>query len=163
MIGLSAYLEYAKAQNKELLTVEGIVIYDNSVTALPMFMIFIPAKIEKNVKIEKCMEETLLKPDSRGYIIYFQSIKWILPNLEDIVRTLDYKLIKYGDSSKSCKISYGRFTFDKSIKGDPENITLNNVITQVPIFLGDRKLVLLVSELAEDIGTPKLFEAINNN
>lgn len=160
MIGLSLYLEYAKAQNKDLSYVEGIIIYDNSQQRIPPVMIFIPTILNKQKNIEGLLTEKLSNNNTRGYIIYFQSLKWILPDLADRVKSLKHIVISYGALHKPHKVSYGKFTFDKTLKGDPDNIE-DNTLTRVPIVLNNKREYLLVSELPDAMGTPKLFEKID--
>jgi hypothetical protein len=160
MIGLAAYLKYANWQKRELSSIEGIVIYDDSSIAIPAYVVFIPVTFEKGKEVKQSLEETLLRPNPRAYIIYFQAIRWILPDLADIVKSLNYIKVNYGGLYLSRKVSYGKFTFDKTLKGD-ESIPTDNTITRVPVQIDDKVLFLYISELTDDMGTPKLFEKID--
>ena len=160
MIGLSSYLEYAQAQKKDLSSVEGIVIYDDTQQPVPPVMIFIPATLNNEKNIVDLLKEKLSDSNTRGFIIYFQSLSWILPDLEDTIKSLKYTIINYGGLNKQHKVSYGKFTFDKTIKGDSDNIE-DKTVTRVPILLNEKKFNLLVSELPNAMGTPKLFEKVD--
>jgi hypothetical protein len=50
------------------------------------------------------------------YIIYFQGIRWTLPNLAEIIKSLQYIDIKYAD--KDMRLSFGKLTFDLTSLND---------------------------------------------
>ena len=160
MIGLTSYMEYATAQKKVLNVKEGIVIYSTDEQEVPMVVVFIPAVLKSKEDFSTFLKRAFSDPASSAYIVYFQAVRWILPDIADTIRSLKSNPLQYGVNKKEMKVSYGRLTFDKTYAHDPENVQ-DLSSGEVDIIYTGNRFTLTVSEWPDVNGTLKLFEKID--
>lgn len=157
---VSSYFQFAKAQSKALTAKDGIIIYWSENKETPMYILFIPAVLDKNESFNECLLRILSNKETLTYIVYFQPIRWIQPDVGSVISSLKFVNATYGPQYKPIKISYGRITFDNSHTGDPE-IEEDTSITETKLVYKDLDFILNVSEWPRLFGTPKIFERTN--
>lgn len=158
MIGLSSFLDYAKAQKIALSPVEGIIMYDDS-QGIPQEVIFIPKTLKKGGRLKGLIRKTLSASTTVAYVVYFQGIRWVIPDLETTVANLNSNQIVYGQARVSAKISYGRLTFNTTVRPDPD-VTIDRTIHKVSVLYNNSAYQLKVTELPDKMGAMVLFEPL---
>ncbi|MBC7401493.1 MAG: hypothetical protein H7289_16260 [Mucilaginibacter sp.] len=156
-ITASLYLQFANAQGRDLNTKDGIIIYSTDSEEIPMYIMFIPANLEKNESFNDLLSRTLSKKETLTYIVFFQAIRWTQPDIGTIMSSINFENGNYGTLHKSVKVSYGRITFDKTYPGDPE-IEEDTTITQTKLYYKDFEFSINVTEWPRLMGVPKVFE-----
>lgn len=162
MIGISNYLNFAKEYNKCLIHREGIVIYAPELGPLPQDILFLPQKWDKKGNFEEFMITTLLKEDIRLYQVYFQGIRWIMPDIVEVLKSTKSVEIKIGSKNTLCKATYATLTFDETpdLEKDPE-VTISTTPTKMlPLMISSNKLIVRLQDIPEEMGTLKLFQPI---
>jgi len=160
MIGLTSYLNYAIAQKRDLSVAEGIIIYSTVASDIPQEVFFIPVAINKDRNFDAFIKETLSNPSNYTYVVYFQGIRWIMPDLSSVVRSLKSVPIQYGTKNKLMQLSFGKITFDKTYPGDPD-IEIDLTVTKVDVIYNETPFKLNVTEWPAANGVAKLFEKID--
>jgi len=158
MMSLTAHLDYAKAQNKVIDTLKGIIIYPDT-SGIPQEVLFIPTTEPLGGSFDTVFSKIFRKQTPAAYIVYFQGIRWIIPDIADTLSSLIYKkgslsLYILG-TSKEVRISYGSFIFDKRQFPDPDK-------TPKPVILSvdGKDLSLAYVDLNNELGVLKGFEKI---
>lgn len=158
MTGISTFLSYAKGQEIPLSPMEGIIMYNDSL-GIPQEVIFIPITLKKGRRLKGLIRKTLSDQSTFAYVVYFQGVRWVLPDLESTVANLNTNQIIYGHAKVSAKISYGRLTFNTSVRADPD-VGIDETIHDVPIVFNNRSYKLKVTELPDRFGAMVLFEKV---
>jgi len=160
MIGLTSYLDYAIAQKKDLSYVEGIIIYPVAIDGIPQEVFFIPGSMKKDENFNNFLIETFSNRSNHTYVVYFQGIRWIMPDIEDVIKSMKPLQIEYGTKHKLMSVGYGKITFDKTHPGDPDvGEDLSN--TEVPVLYNKIPFILNVTAWPNYNGIAKLFERLD--
>jgi len=126
----SSYLEYAAAQQRDVITNTGLMIYSTNNQPIPMYVFFIPCENPNGKSLHSLVQSTLSDTAKSAYVTYFQGIRWTLENVADLIRELEYLDIQYGKNKAEMKISYVTMLFDKTFTKDniekvPEPVNVN--------------------------------------
>lgn len=156
MIGLTNYLNFAKEHNRKLNRYEGIMIWNPKFGSLPQDVLFVPAYWDKKGSFEDFLKNEFSKKDFIIYQIYFQGIRWILPDLEQKLNDTKYVAIGLGYEYQISKVSYVALTFSPDSMIEEEL----NIINELPIMIdGEKKIIRLYNGLSY-MGNAKLYESI---
>ncbi|KIO74596.1 hypothetical protein TH53_25535 [Pedobacter lusitanus] len=157
---MTSFLAYAKTKNRVLKHVDGIIMYPFEETPVPQYVYFMPKKLTEEDRLGRFFEQQFLYLPDIFYVLYFNPIRWILPDLGALIHSLDCRAVGYGKDCKLFQLSYGRITFDiTSITQEQEEQT----VFRVPLYIGDTNFFINVVELPGTMGTPKLFEKVDFN
>lgn len=120
----------ANGQQRDIYNTEGILIYADE-NRIPQDAIFFKATKSNNQDINDLLLTVLKDSLNTGYIIYFQGIRWMQPNLFEVLTSasfskgqieyFDYHILPNLSETKNCKIAYGKVTFDATFKNRPRN------------------------------------------
>ncbi|WP_156131348.1 hypothetical protein [Pedobacter kyungheensis] len=162
MIGISNYLNYAKEHDRRLVHYDGIVIYAPEFGPLPQDVMFLPQAWNKKGDFEEFMVTALSKEDSKLYQVYFQGIRWIMPDIVEVLKSTKSVKIKVGSKNTVCKATYATLTFDETpdLEKDPE-VTIGTTPTKMlPLMINSNKLIVRLQDIPEEMGTLKLYQPI---
>lgn len=160
MIGLTNYLNFAKAQNKKLIRVEGIMIYYPEFGSLPQDVLFAPVVWDRKGDFKHFLINEFAKEDFVIYQTYFQGMRWILPDLEERLASTKKNVIKAGNNYNEAWVTYVAITFDVTgIKNSEDSIMLSRD-KLLQIIIRDYKTAIRLQDLPDEMGTGKLFEPI---
>jgi len=156
------FLNYAKAQNKILNTIAGVIIYPAR-QGVPQDIILVPYEAKENERLNDIIRHALDQTAVKGIFTYFQHIRWTFPQLEAELTDWQYINGIGNDSSyflqKELKLSYGKITFDQTYvhMESPDEQGCGKFSFEVL----ERLYQLDIEEFPREIGVPKLFEKIN--
>ena len=162
MNNIFSFLAYAKAQNLVLKNIDGIILYHLTESAIPEYIYFMPKRLVGNRSLSKFFNCQFKYIPEKFYLIYFNPIRWVLPDLPETMRSIQGIAIEYGNNRLLFQLTYGRVTFDitQARKGKTKD-DLSEY--QVPIYLGDKCYFINVVDLPDSMGIPKLFEKLDFN
>jgi hypothetical protein len=154
------FLNYAKAQDKTLKTITGIIVYPEGI---PQDVIIIPYEAEDDETLVDIVNNVLKQSCSRGILTYFQNIRWVLPDLETELKGWHFLRGTLRNSNyfaqSRVKLSYGKITFDQTyIHLEPKE---QNIYGKLFIEVLSKKYEVDIEEFPREVGVPKLFEKIN--
>lgn len=158
-MSLTSYLDYANAQNKVIDTVKGIIIYPDT-SGIPQEVLFIPTTEPLGGSFNTYLSDFLSKRSPLAYTVYFQGIRWIVPDIADTLSSLIYikgSLNQYIIGGiKEVRISYGGFVFDKR-----EIPALDKTPKPVLLSVNGKSYSLSYLDFNNELGIPKAFEKIS--
>ncbi len=108
-ITISQFFNFAKAQNEIINEFEGIIFYYET-DSIPQDVFLLPCKVEYKGDFTDFVVNTLKNYKGKLIEIYFQGMRWGVPNLLSIVRRMDYlesKRITGNGGSFNLRISAG--------------------------------------------------------
>ena len=159
MCSMLSFLAYSEAQQRILRRLNGIIMYPNTENGIPEYVHFMPKELKHGKCLNSCFKHRVLYLPDRFYILYFNPIRWILPDLSETMKSLDAVPVQYGKHRLNFMLSYGRMTFDITPQ-DTSPDENEPFWMKVPLFIYDKNVFIKVSELPERMGSPKLFEKI---
>lgn len=162
MCSMTSFLAYAEAKNRVLKHIDGVIMYPFEETAIPQYVYFMPKTLTAGESLSRFFEQQFLYLPDIFYVLYFNPIRWILPDLAERIHSLDCVPIAYGKNQKLFQLSYGRITFDVT-PGTQEGESEEQTIFRVPVYIGETNFFINVVELPGTMGTPKLFEKVDFN
>ncbi|MBB6501683.1 hypothetical protein [Pedobacter cryoconitis] len=160
MSSMLSFLAYAEARSRVLETVDGVLMYPYSENSIPQYVYFMPKKLAEDERLGEFFNHQFLYLPDIFYVLYFNPVRWILPDLAERMQSLEYVPVAYGRDRILFQLSYGRITFDvtpKKTEEEPEEPTL----FRVPLYMGETSFFINVVELPTTMGTPKLFEKVD--
>lgn len=160
MSSLNSFLAYAEAQNLVLKTLDGIVMYHLTESAIPEYVYFMPKRLTDRKSLGKFFDCQFKYIPEKFFLIYFNPIRWVLTDLADIMRSLEGVAVEYGQNKLLFQLTYGRITFDLTQCIKP-NVKEELTEFQVPIYLDDKNFFINVVDLPERMGIPKVFEKLD--
>lgn len=155
-----SFLAYSEAQKRVLKRLNGIIIYPRTENGIPEYVHFMPKKLAKGACLGSCFKQRVLHLPDHFYVLYFNPIRWVLPDLPATMKSLDAVPVEYGQHRLDFLLSYGRITFDVTPR-DLSPDTEASALIRVPLFLYNKNIFINVMELPERMGTPKLFEKVD--
>lgn len=159
MYSLFSFLTYSEAQNRTLKSIDGVILYPHSKHDVPEYIHFLPKVLDDGSSLKLTFKPRSLTISDKFYLLYFNPIRWIVPDLGDTMRSLKRIPVIYGDFKISFFLSYGRITFDVTPElrsTDPEISPLHHV----PLNVLDRKFFIDVMDLPDKMGIPKIFQKV---
>lgn len=160
MSSLTSFLAYAEAQNLALKTLDGIVMYHLTEAAIPEYIFFMPVRLPNGKSLGKFFNCQFRYIPEKFYLIYFNPIRWVLPNLADTMRELEGIAVEYGKYKLSFQLTYGRIIFDVT-QSNKNNVKEDLSEFQIPICVEEKNFFINVIDLPEKMGTPKVFEKLD--
>lgn len=160
MSSMTSFLAYAKTKNRVLKPMEGVIMYPFEEISIPQYVYFMPKNLAKGESLSNFFKGQFLYLPDMFYVLYFNPVRWILPDLAERIQSLECRSVGYGKDQKLFELSYGRITFDitpASQEPEPEEQT----IFRVPLYINEANFFINVVELPNTMGTPKLFEKVN--
>lgn len=160
MCSLFSFLAYSEAQDRVLQRLNGIILYPYTESGIPEYVHFMPKNLVKGVSLGSYFKRKVLYLPDQFFVLYFNPIRWILPDLANTMKSLNAIPIEYGKHRLNFLLSYGRITFDvtpRDICPEPEE----TLLMRVPLFLYNKSIFINVMEIPEMMGTPKLFEKVD--
>ncbi|SFE45684.1 hypothetical protein SAMN05518672_106189 [Chitinophaga sp. CF118] len=154
------YQEYAKKFNRQLHSISGLIIYDTTYP-IPPSVVIIPCDIRPGQDLNTLVREQLLNNKTEGILVYFQGIRWIMPDLEEPLKQWTFVNAEAVDgyfNKASLKISYGKVTYDNSNADLEEGDDVKRLFI-LNVFGTDVRLK--ITEFPKEVGPAKLFEKIN--
>ena len=160
MCSMLSFLAYAKAQQRILKRLNGIIMYPQTESGIPEYVHFMPKELKHGKCLSSCLKHRISCLSDHFYILYFNPIRWILPDLSHTMKSLHAVPVQYGKHQLNFMLSYGRITFDVTPQdlSDDED---ESPQSRVPLFIYDSNLYISVMELPGRMGSPKLFEKID--
>ncbi|WP_442587759.1 hypothetical protein ACSBL2_17075 [Pedobacter sp. AW31-3R] len=162
MCGKFSFLAYSEAQNRVLQQLNGIIIYPFTETGIPEFVHFMPETRNRRAGLSTYFKRRVRYLPEQFYVLYFNPIRWVLPDLASTMRSLTAFPVEYGKHRLNFLISYGCITFDvtpNDIPPEPEE----TLLLRVPLFLFKECFYIKVMDSPEMMGVPKLFEKVEFN
>jgi len=160
MSSLNSFLAYAEAQNLVLKTLDGIVMYHLTEAAIPEYIYFMPRRLPIGKSLSKFFNCQFKYIPEKFYLIYFNPIRWVLPNLAEVMREIEGVAVEYGHSKLLFQLTYGRITFDVT-QCKKTNAKEDLSEFQIPIYLDEKNFFINVIDLPERMGIPKVFEKLD--
>lgn len=159
MIGLSNYRAYATKHNISLTRYEGIIVWNPKLGALPQEVLFFPAKWNKQGSFKEFLLQELQRPNATAYQIYFQGMRWILPNLEESLNNTKSIEILVGSPPSLCRASYVALTFGPYTP-DEDNFTFEET-HNLAISIDNVTKQVKLKDWPDQLGIAKLYEPID--
>jgi len=160
MCSLVSYLAYAEAHNMVLESMDGVIMYPvMEETPIPHYIYFMPFDLSKVGSLTSFLNKQFLYMPGKFYVLYFYPIRWILPDLGEIIKSLPCIPLGYGQSRILFHMSCGRLTFDVT----PDKVSREEeeeTVFRVPLYVNNTNFFINVVELPGNMGTPKIFEQI---
>ena len=160
MCSMLSFLAYSKAQKRILKRLNGIIIYPQTESGIPEYVHFMPKELKPGKCLSSCFKQRIFHLSDHFYILYFNPIRWILPDLSHTMKSLHAVPVQYGKHRLNFMLSYGKITFDVTPQALSQDDDESSP-TRVPLFLYDKNLYINVTELPDRMGSPKLFEKID--
>jgi hypothetical protein len=160
MCSLFSFLAYSEERNRVLKSIEGVIMYPYTETNVPNYVYFMPKKLNEGEHLGAFFKQQFLYLPDEFYVLYFNPIRWILPDLASIMKSLNSIPVGYGKNQLLFELSYGRITFDVTPNSNQQEKT-DKTVFHVPIYMEKNSFFINVVELPLDMGTPKLFEKID--
>lgn len=160
MIGLYNYLNYAAGQGRKLVRYEGILIYDPAFGNLPQDVLFMPIVWNHKNGFEDFLIKQFSNEKAHLYQVYFQGIRWILPDLEKKLSSCGFVEIQIGLKPRKVKATYAALTFDETTPAISEDEDHVSKKTTLPMIIKHIKLETDIIEIPPEFGYLKLFEPI---
>lgn len=162
MTSTSNYFEYANKFKRDVTQYEGILIYSPEHGPLPQEVLFSPCKWDKKGRFESFLVKTFSDGDKVLYQVYFQGIRWIMPDIVDKLSSSKYVLIKIGNA-KVYRATYVLLTFDQSSDPlrDETVISPSSALIDLPIIVDGHQMKSKLIDLPDDIGKLKIYESID--
>ncbi len=162
MISSFDYFEYANKYKRDLLQYVGILIYSPDHGALPQEVLYLPCKWNKKGHFENFLKETFASGDKVLYQVYFQGVRWVMPNVVEKLSASRYINIKVGYSG-TYKASYAQLTFDRSPDPLHDETVLSPLSTSIdlPITVDGCQMHVKLMDLPNEIGKLKIYEPID--
>lgn len=160
MSSMTSFLAYAEARNRVLKPIDGVVMYPFEETAIPQYVYFMPKTLVEGEHLSEFFKHQFLYLPDLFYVLYFNPIRWILPDLAQRIQSLECIPVGYGKDRKLFQLSYGRITFDVTPASDEPDFE-EQTIFRVPLYITETNFFINVVELPNNMGTPKLFEKID--
>lgn len=163
MCSMTSFLAYAEAKNRILECIDGIIMFPFEENAIPQYVYFMPKTLAEGELLSSFFEQQFLYLPDIFYVLYFNPIRWILPDLAERIHSLDYVPAGYGRDRRLFQLSYCRITFDVTSVTQQEQEPEEQTIFRVPFYIGETNFFINVVELPSTMGTPKLFEKVDFN
>ncbi|MDQ6903414.1 MAG: hypothetical protein M3139_10435 [Bacteroidota bacterium] len=160
-MSIANLLNLAKAQNKKLIEWEGIIVYFDT-DSVPQEVYLIPVKLDYEGSFENFVHHTFENYNGNAIDMYVQGMRWLMPNLLDEIRSLQYikgeSLLNIKGLPKGLRISSSRIYTDTS---HVERMhTYPDRITEFPIQIGNTKYNLRIENLKKRFGVPQFIESV---
>ncbi|MGY0036913.1 hypothetical protein [Pedobacter sp. NJ-S-72] len=126
--------------------IDGVIMYPFEEIAIPQYVYFMPKILIEGESLSKFFEQQFLYLPDIFYVLYFNPIRWILPDLAERIHSLDCVPIAYGKDHKLFQLSYGRITFDVT-PATHEKESEEQTIFRVPVYMGEANFFINVVEL----------------
>ncbi|MCZ4221877.1 hypothetical protein [Pedobacter rhodius] len=152
---MSSSIASSYAQNRKLQAQNGIMIYDSKNGSIPQEVYFIPASLKENEDQFDMINRVLQCSTTIAYQIYFQGIRWIMPNLKSVLSNLKGDEIKYGYKSVNLRVCYIKLIFDITLNDDvtdDDNSSQESIPVQVPIQYHNKKNIITIMDQTKEIG-----------
>jgi len=158
-MSIATLLNIAKAQNRGLIEMEGIIIYFET-DSIPQEEYLIPIKLNYNENFESFVLHTLENLNTKAIDVYAQGMRWVMPNLLEEIQSMLYIKAEIVNPNfkrpiriSACKI-YTDTTHSKELVLYPDKdmsflVKLNEKIFKVGI-----------ENLKPQYGVPRYFEAM---
>lgn len=160
MSSMTSFLAYAEARNRVLKPIDGIIMYPFEETTIPQYVYFMPKTLAEGECLSEFFKHQFLYLPDLFYVLYFNPIRWILPDLAERIQSLQCIPAGYGKDQKLFQLSYGRITFDVTPVSEEPDFEEQTVF-RVPLYIAETNFFINVVELPNNMGTPKLFEKID--
>lgn len=160
MSSMTSFLAYAEARNRVLKPIDGVIMYPFEETAIPQYVYFMPKTLAEGEHLSEFFKHQFFYLPDLFYVLYFNPIRWILPDLAERIQSLECIPVGYGKDRKLFQLSYGRITFDVTPASDEPDFEEQTVFI-VPLYIAGTNFFINVVELPNNMGTPKLFEKID--
>lgn len=165
MVGLNNYLQYAIKSNKNIVPYEGILIYASKFgpSPLPQDILFMPKSWNREIDFEDFLVKSLHEKDKTLYQVYFQGVRWIIPEVGSELNKAKFIPIKIGNKEILGRATYAKLTFeqlDESI-GDPSDFLPPSVRTDLKLVIRNSTFNVGLIDAPESIGVLKLYQSIN--
>ncbi|WP_133994037.1 hypothetical protein [Dinghuibacter silviterrae] len=160
----NSFFELASAQNRKLERIQCIVVFPN-INEIPQDIIFFPTSIDSTKSLEENIQVRLGESEKIGFILYFQSIRWLEPNLENMLNEMDcvggetpmpYLM---NNPEFRLKVGAGIVTMDTTVLS--ESTQKDSLPRNFDIKVLNTKYHLKVMDTPMSMGIPKLFEPIS--
>lgn len=165
MIGVNNYLQYANKNNKNIVHYEGILIYSPEFgpSRLPQEVLFMPQEWNREISFEDFLLKNLNERDKTLYQVYFQGVRWIIPDLESELENAKFISIKIGDKDISGRATYAKLSFEQLHQtiGSPFEVLLPSIRTDLKLVFKKSTFKVGLIDAPESIGVLKLYQAIN--
>ncbi|SEL38848.1 hypothetical protein [Parapedobacter koreensis] len=157
MFTITSYQEYAKDFGIRLKSYEGILMYVDNGAEIPEQVLFIPVSINRKKTMMEAVQEILASERQTAYELYFQAVKWIMPDAGKKLRQLKHIDINYNHRT-AMKLVFGKFTFtDKPIDLDVKEDETEYGIT---LAIDGQIYSIQVRDLPFSYGYHKFFERL---
>jgi len=161
-ISLSQFFNNARAQNSIINEFEGIIIYHET-DSIPQDVFLIPCKVEYTGSFSDFVLNTLRDLKGQALEIYFQGMRWGMPNLLEVVKKMNYikgKRITTNENSFQLRISAGKIFSDATFTVKVPGYRANN--TEFLIEIESKRFSFTTSDYdREKNGLPVFFEPID--
>ncbi|NNU33615.1 hypothetical protein HK413_04640 [Mucilaginibacter sp. S1162] len=134
-----------------------MIIYDTDSQPIPMYVVFIPCERSDKQPLTDFVKKQLIKGPKTGYIVYFQAVRWILTNTEELVENLESVPLLYGINRKPEKVSYVSMIFDRTHLAEQEKAPIAAPII-VDVIVDNATFKLRIIDDDGDLGVLKAFE-----
>ncbi|MDO7743486.1 MAG: hypothetical protein MUP99_06920, partial [Pedobacter sp.] len=114
MNNLYSFLANAKAQHQALTTLDGIVMYHLTESVIPEYIYFMPKNLVDHRSLSKFFDCQFIYMPDKFYVIYFNPIRWVMPDLADVMNKVKGIAIQYGKDKLLFQMTYGRLIFDRT-------------------------------------------------
>ncbi|MGY3054691.1 hypothetical protein ACVWYG_002900 [Pedobacter sp. UYEF25] len=158
MIGISNYHNYVAKHNLSLTRYEGIIIWDAKFGAVPQDVLFFPSTWNRQGSFKEFLLIEIQKPNATVFQVYFQGMRWILPDLEERIINTKSVEIFVGSQTSSCRASYVAITFG-SYTPDEEVFILEET-NNLQISISNVTRQVKLKDWPNEFGIAKLYEPI---
>lgn len=160
MCGKFSFLVSSEANSRVLQQMNGIILYPFTENGIPEYVHFMPKTLRKGRSLTACFKRSRDIVKDQFYVLYFNPIRWIMPDLARTMRSLDALPVEYGKNKLNFLLSYGSITFDVTPRDNAAE-TEETILLRVPLFLTSTCVYINVMDIPEMMGVPKLFEALD--
>lgn len=157
----NSYAAYAAAQKRNVVTVNGLIIYDTDSQPIPMYVVFIPCERSDKQSLTDFVKKQLVKGPKSGYTVYFQGVRWMLKNTKELVENLERVPLLYGINRKPEKVSYVSMIFDRTFLAEKKKAPVAAPVI-VNVVVDDTTFKLRIIDDDGDLGVLKAFDKGRN-
>jgi len=143
-MSITALLNEAKAQNRKLFAMEGIIFYFDT-DSIPQEVYLIPVKLNYKGDFEDFVHKTLDSFQGKALDVYFQGMRWMMPNLLEEVQNMKYIT---AETAEYITPEFANSNFIKPLRGSACKIYTNLTHAEMLTFYADKgiKFVIKIGE-----------------